>query len=51
MKNKTKFLKLSIAVFLGAGSIGILFAQLQIPTDLDNAVQTIGKIILTPDGK
>lgn len=52
MTNKTKFLKLGIAVLLGAGVVGgLLYAQLSIPTDIDNSVMTIKKINLTVNGQ
>ncbi len=52
MTNKTKFLKLGIAVLLGAGVVGgLLYAQLSIPTDINNSVMTIKKINLTVDGQ
>ena len=52
MNNKTKFLKFGIAVLLGAGVVGgLLYAQLNIPTDIDNAVMTIKQINITSDGQ
>lgn len=52
MTNKTKFLKLGIAVLLGAGVVGgLLYAQLSIPTNIDNSEMTIKKINLTVDGQ
>jgi hypothetical protein len=50
MTNKPKFLKLGIAVLLGAGITGILYAQLSIPTNINNAIQTIKEIRVTSDG-
>jgi hypothetical protein len=52
MTNKTKFLKLGIAVLLGAWVVGgLLYAELRIPTDIDNSVMTIKKINLTVNGQ
>ncbi|MDD3263022.1 MAG: tail fiber domain-containing protein [Candidatus Absconditabacteria bacterium] len=51
MNNKTKFLKFAIAVILGAGLAGALYAQLQIESSIDNSVMTIKQINLTADGK
>jgi len=51
MTNKTKFLKFGIAVILGTGAAGILYAQLNIPTNIDNAVMTIRQINITEEGK
>ena len=51
MNNKTKFLKFAIAVILGAGLAGALYAELQIESSIDNSVMTIKQINLTVDGK
>jgi len=39
-----------IALILGGVGAGVLYAQIDIPTNLDNAVQTIKKLIISPDG-
>jgi len=51
MNTKTKFLKFTIAVILGAGLAGMLYAQLEIQSTIDNSVMTIKQINLTADGK
>jgi hypothetical protein len=51
MNTKTKFLKFTIAVILGAGLAGMLYAQLEIESTIDNSVMTIKQINLTADGK
>jgi len=53
MKNNPQIssgFKWLIALSLGAIGAGILYAQIDIPTDLTNAVQTIKKLIVSPDG-
>ena len=42
--------KLLIALALGVLGAGLLYAQINIPTDLTNAVQTIKKLVISPDG-
>jgi hypothetical protein len=49
--NRTQFLKQLALLIFGAVFVSVLYAQLDIPTNINNAVQTIGKIVLTPNGQ
>jgi hypothetical protein len=52
MKNqdRTQFLKKLALVVFGLLSMTAIYAQLSIPTNINNAVQTIREIRLTSDG-
>jgi len=49
--NKTQFLKQLTLLLAGLFSAGVLYAQLDIPTNIDNAKQTIQTIVVTDNGR
>ncbi len=50
-QNRTQFLKkLALWVF-GVSFVSVLYAQLNIPTDIDNSIQTIKRIVITDNGR
>lgn len=49
MQTKTKVLKFGLATILGAGLAGAIYAQISIPTNIDNSVITVKKINITED--
>ena len=50
-QNRIQFLKkLALWVF-GVSFVSVLYAQLNIPTDIDNSIQTIKRIVITDNGR
>jgi hypothetical protein len=49
-QNRTQLFKQFALLIVGALSVGLIYAQLSIPTNINNAVQTIKEIRLTTDG-
>jgi hypothetical protein len=49
--NRTQFLKQLALLFFGAVFVSVLYAQLDIPTNINNAVQTIQTIVVTDNGR
>gem|GEM_PF-5604353 len=49
-QNRTQLFKQVALVVFGLLSMSLIYAELTIPTNIDNAVQTIREIRLTTDG-
>ncbi len=50
-QNRTQFLKQLALLIFGAVFVSVLYAQLDIPTNINNAVQTIQTIVVTDNGR